>query len=320
MILDERALGPGNGARVFIAGPSPAMRTLERVIVSIAPTDIPVLIVGETGTGKEMVAAEIHRFSPHRNAEFLRVNCATLTPELLERQFGDAANGKSADAFGKTSTIFLDEVFELDAACQAKLLQILTKVNGNTPEDGVGPRVIAATSRNLEAEVAVGRFSEELYYRLKSISVSLCPLRHRKEDIPTLLDSFVRKYAVLFHHPLPKIGPPTLQKAMEYPWPGNVRELENVALKIAALGDEQAVVPDLTAASSACKPATQSDGLSLKLAARTASRQAERELILKVLERTHWNRKRAARELQISYKALLYKVKQLALDDSSADL
>jgi two-component system response regulator AtoC len=291
----------------FVAGVSPAMRALERVIADIAPTDIPVLLLGESGTGKEIVAMQIHRLSQHRNEPFVKMSCVALTPESFNGRlhYPDPANG------AVSGSLFLDEISQLDAACQPKLLHVLP--DGEEP--GAAPRVISSTSRNLDEEMRAGRFREELYYRVNGVCLRLPPLRHRKEDVPILTDFFLNKYSVLFNRPEPALSQPTLRALAEHSWPGNVRELENVIKKIVALGDERMAVADLGLHGVA--PGNGGEGVSLKQAARAASRQAERQLILKVLTRTRWNRKRAAQELQISYKALLYKLKQIGLDDSA---
>lgn len=177
-----------------------------------------------------------------------------------------------------------------------------------------------------------GRFREELYYRINGVHLQLPPLRDRREDIPALLEFFFKKYTSLFERPEPKVSESTVNLLLRHAWPGNIRELENVARKIVALGDEHLATHELSAENGA--KATESLRVpgaskipengsshvpfgSLKEAARAASRVAERAMILTQLERTHWNRKRAARELQISYKALLYKLKQLGLDSSN---
>jgi two-component system response regulator AtoC len=190
-------------------------------------------------------------------------------------------------------------------------------------------RVISSTTRNLEEEMKSGRFQEELYYRINGVHLRLPPLRDRSEDIPALLEFFFKKYASLFERSEPKISDATMSLLLRHSWPGNIRELENVARKIVALGDEHLATHDLSVGngSKAPDPHTGVSRISatvyshvptrsLKEAARAASRVAERAMILDQLERTHWNRKKAARELQISYKALLYKLKQLGLDGS----
>jgi len=302
---------------VFVPSASPAMLAIEHVVSDIAPTDIPVLLIGESGTGKEMVALRIHQLSRRRNEPFVKVSCAALTAEFLDRypygmESGDGTSGPSTGG-----TVFLDDVHELAPICQSKLLHVLP--DGGVSQDRcLGDRVISATSRNLEEELRAGRFREELYYRLDGVCLRLPPLRHRKEDIPVLVDFFMAKYAAAFGRPQPVLSSRTLQSLADYSWPGNIRELENAVRKIVALGDEHVAVADLGPSHAGPPPRSGfAEKLSLKQAGRAASQHAERELILKVLTRMRWNRKRAAQDLQISYKALLYKLKQFGLDHSA---
>jgi DNA-binding NtrC family response regulator len=301
----------------FARAVSPAMLALEQVIADIAPTDIPVLLVGESGTGKDVVALQIHQLSRRRDEPFVKMGCAAITPELFDRQRQGTPNGDYFGGHTSTGTVFLDEINELEMACQSKLLHVLPD-GGVSQQDRLGARVISATSRNLEEEMRTGRFREELYYRLNGVCLRLPPLRNRQEDIPILLDFFMAKYAVLFGRPQPVLASPTLQRLMEHTWPGNIRELENLVRKMVALGDERAAVADLGSPGGETRPCRSTgEKLSLKDTARAASHQAERELILKVLTRTRWNRKRAAQDLQVSYKALLYKLKQFGLARSA---
>jgi two-component system response regulator AtoC len=301
----------------FARAISPAMQALEQVIVDIAPTDIPVLLVGESGTGKEVVALRIHQLSRRRDEPFVKMGCAAITPEFFDRQHHHTLDSDLSESYANRGTVFLDEINELDMACQSKLLHVLPD-GGVSQERCLGARVISATSQNLEEEMRTGRFREELYYRLNGVCLRLPPLRNRKEDIPILLDFFAAKYAALFGRPQPVLSSPSLQLLMDYSWPGNIRELENFARKVAALGDERAAVVDLGSPMAESRPRrVPSERLSLKEAARAASHHAERELMLKVLTRTRWNRKRAAHDLQISYKALLYKLKQFGLAQSA---
>lgn len=312
----------GAGSVNFVGGASPAMRALDRVIADIAPTDIPVLLIGESGTGKEAIAREIHSRSRHSQAPFLKCNgAATNLDSLLA---GQPVGETGLRAGG---TLFLDEVSPLEPANQRVLLQVLSDADREPPGAGVGTRIISATTKNLEEEMRAGRFPQELYYRINGVCLRLPCLRHRREDIPDLLAFFLRKYATLFNRSQPQLEAATVDQLLRHSWPGNVRELENVARKIVALGDERLALEDLASGSLAVgSPAspervpvgdTHGNGRSLKEASREASRKAERELILQALDRTHWNRKRTARELQISYKALLYKLKQLNLDGTS---
>ena len=182
-------------------------------------------------------------------------------------------------------------------------------------------RVISATTQDIEEELRRGRFREDLYYRINGVCLRLPSLRDRRDDIPILLAFFLKKYAALLERREPQLEPATVELLLQHSWPGNIRELENMARKIVALGDEHLALSDLVArppmVTTLAEKHARAGGQSLKEAAREASRKAERELIAKALERTHWNRKRTARELQISYKALLYKLKQMNLDGVS---
>jgi two-component system response regulator AtoC len=304
------------------------MRALERTIADIASTDIPVLLVGESGTGKEVAALEIHRLSRRWNEPFVKCGCSGLTGDSLSARMQCAENVSAEDA-GSSGSLFLDGINHLEPAAQGRLLHLLPDSSGTPPEGCYSMRVISSTTRNLEEEMKSGRFREELYYRINGVHLRLPPLRDRKEDIPALLEFFFKKYTSLFERPEPKVSESTMSLLLRHSWPGNIRELENVARKIVALGDEHLATYDLMAENRTKAPAplpdaskipesgySQVPSASLKEAARAASRMAERAMILNQLERTHWNRKRAARELQISYKALLYKLKQLGLDGS----
>jgi two-component system response regulator AtoC len=324
-LISVGTLGVRSGLnQYFVHGVSPAMRALERTIADIAPTDIPVLLVGESGTGKEVVALEIHRLSRRWNEAFVKCGCAGLTAGSLAARLncGDSSAGDGATSSG---SLFLDEISHLDPASQARLLDMLPDGTGGASENHLSVRVISSTTRNLEEEMRSGRFREELYYRINGVNLRLPPLRQRTDDIPGLLDFFLKKYASLFGRPEPQLSAATMDLLLGHSWPGNIRELENIARKIVALGNEQLAIGDLPAGNFsrvAEPPLTPSSGISqapgrsLKEASREASRHAEREIILGQLERTHWNRKRTARDLQISYKALLYKLKQLGLDGS----
>lgn len=312
----------------FVHGASPAMMALERTIADIASTNIPVLLVGESGTGKEVVALEIHRLSKHRSEPFVKCGCSGLTADALAARLERA--GGSLEEVASRGSLFLDGINHLDPAAQGRLLHLLPDAGGAPSEGCLSMRVISSTTRNLDEEMKSGRFREELYYRINGVHLRLPPLRERKEDIPALVGFFLKKYTSLFERPEPKVGDATMTLLVRNSWPGNIRELENVVRKIVALGDEHLATHDLSAgngraaSSAAVSPKipesvhTHIPSGSLKEAARAASRQAERAMILNQLERTHWNRKRAARELQISYKALLYKLKQLGLEGSDA--
>jgi two-component system response regulator AtoC len=312
----------------FVHGTSAVMRALQRTVTDIASTDIPVLLVGESGTGKEVAALEIHRLSRHREEPFVKCGCSGLSGDSLSARLLRAENASEAES-STHGSLFLDGINYLEMSAQGRLLHMLPDGSGRPAQGCNGMRVISSTTRNLEEEMKSGRFQEELYYRINGVHLRLPPLRDRSEDIPALLDYFFKKYTSLFERAEPKISDSTMSLLLRHSWPGNIRELENVARKIVALGDEHLATHDLSVenGSKAPDPLRGAPKLpepvyahgptrSLKEAARAASRVAERAMILNQLERTHWNRKKAARELQISYKALLYKLKQLGLDGS----
>jgi DNA-binding NtrC family response regulator len=288
----------------FVSSISPEMQAIERTMIDMAATDVPVLITGESGTGKGAMALRMHQLSRHRDEPFIKINCSALaldTPGNLWTQSG---------------TVFLDEVSDLDPASQSRLLQLLPDGELPATGHGAGVRLIACTRHKLEQEVRALRFREDLYYRVKGVCLRLPPLRQRKADIPALLEHFLAKYSVLLGRAKPEIGRSVLGRLVDYSWPGNIRELEYTVQKIIALGDAASALADLGADGRESREPASPAPLSLKETAREASRQAERELILKVLARTRWNRKRAAQELQISYKALLYKLKQMGMESA----
>jgi two-component system response regulator AtoC len=305
----------------FAGGISPAIQNLENVIAEIAHTDIPVLLVGESGTGKEIFARRVHRLSAHGERPLLRISCASMSLAMLSRELGLNPDVRSDTAEGAGGTVFLDEISELDAACQRDLLYALPDGDTGARRGKLTLRVVSTTSRNLDEEMRAGRFRSELYYRINGVCLRLPPLRERKEDIPLLVELFLTKHATQLGRPRPSLSPRTLQVLLDHSWPGNIRELENVVRKIVALADEQLATAELSATARETRKieAIARYSYSLKAAARAASREAERELILKALARTRWNRKRAAQELQISYKSLLYKLKQIGFEDAEAN-
>ncbi len=307
-LLPEPAL-PG-----FVYGLGSIMQNLNDMAGEIARTDIPVLVVGESGTGKDAYAKLIHRLSLKSDSRFKKINCASFEPAELFGPFRPSKQPLAlANSFG---TLYLDNVQELDAASQRELLSHLP--DGESLESNEQPsvRFISSTTGNLESEVEARNFRRELYFRLNGVCLRLPPLRERKEDIPALVNYFVNKHSALLAREAPPITGQALQTLSAYHWPGNIRELENLARQFVVFGDLQTALNDLpTAAFGPYAPAGPSPGGSLKVAARAASKKAERELIMQALERTHWNRKRAARELQISYKSLLYKIKQIGVSN-----
>jgi DNA-binding NtrC family response regulator len=301
----------------YVSGVSPAIRAIEDVIAEIASTNIPVLLVGESGTGKQIFAHRIHSLSPRRQEALIKITCASMTGDTFAAELGLKSNGNSGHR--AEGTVFFDEISELDAACQRSLLCAL-------PDDDVAPhtgqltaRVISTTSRNLDEEMRAGRFRNELYYRINGVCLRLPPLRERREDIADFIEFFLTKHSAQLARPRPALSARSLGMFLNHSWPGNIRELENAVKKIVAVGDEQLAVSELVEAPPEARPAAvETRVASLKDAARAASRGAERGLILEALARTHWNRKRAAQELRISYKSLLYKLKQIGMEETEA--
>ena len=308
VLIEERHGARKSGSQLYLKSVSPAMRSIEQVMADIAPTEIPVLLIGESGTGKDAVALHLHRSSPRREQAFRKILGSSVMPEQL-----------SLNAIAREpGTVYLDEVADLSSAGQTRLLQSLAEREGSGTE--ATPRLISGTTRNLEEGMRAGRFREELYFRLNGVCLRLLPLRHRREDIPLLAEFFLARYAALFGRPQPVLSAQEMRALQEYDWPGNIRELENAMKKAVVLGGEVFQIVEAEAASEPPPaPAVEAPTLSLKDAARAASRRAERELILKALARTRWNRKRAAMELRISYKALLYKLKQIGPEEAAGD-
>jgi DNA-binding NtrC family response regulator len=297
-------------AEVFVYGVSPTMRTVNEMAVDIARTDIPVLIVGESGTGKDAYARLIHRLSLKSELRLQKIDCATFDPTQLTIHMRPAAQDLlPGEAHG---TIYFDNVQELGMTSQRGLLSLLPDEQSSDRREEKCCRVISSAPARLESEVEEGRFRRELYFRLNGACLRLPPLRERAEDIPVLTEHFLNKHAAYLKRRLPPVGNKAMQDLVAYHWPGNIRELENLVRKIVVFGDVQRVLNDLHSTLMADRePIQRGSQASLKVAARAASKRTERELIMQALERTHWNRKRAARELQISYKSLLYKIKQI---------
>jgi DNA-binding NtrC family response regulator len=296
----------------FVEGIGQSMKSLDVVIRELARSEVPVLLLAEAGTGKKATAERIHQMSAHREEPFRVVSCAEVTESMLNGG-GDAIGGVF-----EAGTVYFEELADLSPACQEALLSVLRVSEGNGNGHGVRARVICGTARDLEAEVRAGRFREDAYYRLSGVCLRLPPLRQRREDIPSLVSFFLTKYARDFRRPVPRLSEATQHLFQEYAWPGNIRELEDAAKAIVALGDESVAMGGLRSLLTRSERNGNGDRISLKQASRAASREAEKELILRVLQRTRWNRRRAAQELQISYKALLYKLKQIGYQEYGA--
>ncbi len=291
------------GARVWLESVSAGMRTVEAVIRELSQNDVPVLVVAEHGSGKAAAAARIHVLSGRASEPFQVYQGNEASEETLAAR--DDQGG----------TIYLQEVGDLTAAAQKELAR---QVGLTDAEQRRAPRYICGTSRELEPEVKAGKFREDLYYGISGVCLRMPPLRQRKEDIPVLRDWFLSGAARDFCRAVPVLSPETQNFFLEYNWPGNIRELKEAARAIVALGDETLAMGGLRSLLRRVDRGAKGYKISLKDAARAASREAERELILQVLTRTRWNRRRAAQELQISYKALLYKLKQIGYEEYGA--
>jgi two-component system response regulator AtoC len=309
--LPEIGKGTSRDTGTFVECVSPCMRPVEAVIRELSQSDVPVLLLAEVGAGKHATARRIHEISPRFAQPFSALSCSTLKPHDLD--FANLENARNGDGGG---TIFLDEVAGLNHAAQVDLTEALLHTVAKS--ERLSPRFIFGSSRDLDAEVKLGRLREDLYYRISGVCLRLPPLRQRKEDIPLLMAHFLKKYAQEFRRPVPEPSAEMHRLFHNYSWPGNLRELENAARLLVAVGDERLAMGGLRALFQKPSDDGNGAGLSLKAASRAASHEAEKALILKALTRTRWNRRRAAEELQISYKALLYKLKQIGYEGFGA--
>jgi two-component system response regulator AtoC len=308
---------------------SPSMRDVRAIIEEAASVDVTVLITGETGTGKDVAARAIHYLSPQAHGPFVKVNCAAMPRELLESELFGHERGAFTGAYklkiGKfelahRGSLYLDEIGDLHPALQAKLLHVLqdgsfSRVGGKTALKA-DVRVLAATNQDLERAVAEGRFREDLYYRLNVIQITIPPLRERPEDIPALVEYFVKHYSHAFHREGFSLPESVLQQFLRHRYPGNVRELENLIKRMIVLRDPY-LLRSIPRNGVTPQPAAPGQGeetqVSLREVVRRASLSAEREAITRVLEQNGWNRTRTAKAFKISYRGLLYKMKRVGL-------
>jgi two-component system, NtrC family, response regulator AtoC len=316
---------------VFFVAASPAMRKIRSQAALVAGVDIPVLMLGESGTGKEVVARLVHKLSPRAHRTFLKVNCAAVPADLLESElFGYEAGAFTGANHAKPGkfelcnkgTILLDEIGEMPPLLQAKLLHVLQDQQfsrlGSRSVIKVDVRILAATNINIPEALATKRLREDLYYRLNAFTLQLPPLRERKEEIPILLKHFMSRMSEEYARPPLPLSANMLQACQDYGWPGNLRELNNFIKRYLVLGDENLAIQELKPrdhvhgkAEVSSNPNEAPGGL--KSVARGAKDEAEAEAIKVALDQTNWNRKQAAALLQISYKALLYKIRQYGI-------
>ena len=325
--------------QIFFADNS-KMNKIKATIDEVAKTDITVLIKGESGTGKELLAQTIHLDSHRKEKPFIKVNCATIPKGLLESElFGfekGAFTGAHLEKPGKFElanhgTILLNDIGEIDISIQAKLLQVLqdgmfSRLGGNG-DVMVDTRVIATTKDHLEKTMMEGRFREDLFFRVNVISITVPPLRDRKEQILPLSQYYFNFYKKKYGKEPGPFSSMMLNAFKEYEWPGNIRELENMVKRIVLFGEESPVLQTISGKrlddgrslqsneNPFSSPSAENTSLNLKEVGKRAAEVAEREIIQSTLQETHWNRKRAAKLLRVSYKALLYKIQKYHLDD-----
>jgi len=325
-----------------IIGRSAGMLHVFGLVEQVAPSQASILITGESGTGKELIAQAIHQRSPRREAPFVKVSCAALPETLLESELFGHERGAFTGALSRRAgrfemaaggTIFLDEIGDVPAAMQVKLLRFLQerqfeRLGGNQTLT-VDVRIVAATHRDLRSLIRQGTFREDLYYRLNVVNVCVPPLRERKEEIPVLVDHFLHLYSAKYGRQRNAISDGLMKGFLAYGWPGNVRELENMLKRIVVLQSEDAIADEIfgaptqsaqaePSAPEANEPVSVDAGsaqVSLRDIGRRAARDAEREALKRVLNQTNWNRKKAARILEVSYKTLLQKIKECGLGE-----
>jgi two-component system, NtrC family, response regulator AtoC len=309
-------------------GPSEAMQAVRQKVERAAGLNVPILILGESGTGKEVLANFVHKSSPWRSGPFIKVNCPAIPGTLIESElFGfqkGAFTGANANKPGRMElaqggTLFMDEIAELDSSLQAKLLHVLqdghfTRI-GDHEERRMDARIICATNRNLAREIEGGGFRSDLFYRINVISITLPSLRERREDIPYLVEYLRQQFNRRFQRDAAPLSKETVHLLQQREWPGNVRELENCLARYVVLGSEDTFYSERPEKSPVhfTYETTEDGNIPLKRIAQQVTRRMERDVILKVLQANHWNRRRTAEVLKISYRALLYKVRQAGL-------
>jgi two-component system response regulator AtoC len=311
-----------------VFGQTPLMRDIRQKLERVAGANISVLISGESGTGKDIMARLLHLYSPWANGPFVKVNCPAIPGTLLESELFGYERGAFTGAYGAKpgrvemahrGTLFLDEIAELDAMLQSKLLQLLQDGQfsriGAQEDKKVEVRVVCATNRQLHHEIEQGHFRQDLFYRIAAMTLHLPPLRERLVDLPVICEYLLGYYNDKLNGRAPMLRAATLAKMQRYSWPGNIRQLENLIKRYVVMGTDDVILTELL------QP-VEHDGLdgllfegpiSLKKLTRQTVRQIEAKIILKALHANNWNRKKTARSLEISYRALLYKLKDVGI-------
>jgi len=311
-----------------IFGRSAAMKPIRQKVQKVLGTDVPILIQGENGTGKGLLAQYVHSRSPFASGAFVKVNCAAIPAALLESELFGYEKGAFTDAhtsrpgyveLAHRGTLFLDEIADLDLSLQAKILHLLQDGQfsriGDKQERRAETRVICATNRNLQEEIDAGRFRHDLFYRINVISIMLPSLRERREDIVLLADYFLEQHNSRFERETPPFTDEILESLSCREWRGNIRELENLMARYVILGSLGALAPEPPARRSTVSSVGAGPGgtIPLKRIAKQAVREMEGNLILKALRENKWNRRKAAQALSISYRALIYKIREAGL-------
>ena len=326
-------------------GDSPAMSKVKSIIEQVANSELTVLIRGESGTGKEIVARSLHELSARRDQPFIKVNCAAIPRDLLEAELFGYEKGAFTGAhktkqgrfeLANKGTMFLDEIGDMPLELQSKLLQVLEQQEfvrvGGIQNIHVDVRIICATNKNLESAISQRDFRDDLFYRLNEITIFLPPLRERKEDIALLVDHFLQKYNKLYTRNFAGLSPESTNQLVRFHWPGNIRQLENMLKQVVVREDEsiitdlinsashQVINPSVTVNGSRFEaqpdPPDSPDDYSLKNRIGQTIAREEKRLIGEVLNKTNWNRRKAAELLQISYRSLLYKIKDYNLNST----
>jgi len=322
----RNALGPS-----VIFGQTEELSRIRQTVERVAAIRVPVLLEGESGTGKEVLANYLHQISPWCEQPLIKVNCAAIPGSLLESELFGYEKGSFTGAYNSRAGKFehadggsmvLDEIADIDSGLQAKLLQVLqdgcfSRI-GDLEERRCDVRILCITNRDIQSEIQTGRFREDLYYRINVVNIQMPPLRRRLEDLPILVDYFLKNYAERFDRTVQPLSSSLMDRFRQHHWPGNIRELENYLKRYVILESPDSILNEIEErrADSSNDAGFQLPPLtdfSLKKYSKIASQKAERFLILEALKNTRWNRKRAAELLGISYRALLYKIKEAGL-------
>jgi two-component system, NtrC family, response regulator AtoC len=322
--VDANALPPEE----IVFGTSPAMREVRQRALKICRTNVPVLLIGDGGTGKEILARWLHANSSFAAGEFVKVNCAAIPGSLLESELFGHEKGAFTGALvakpgrverAHQGTLFLDEIADLDSALQSKLLHFLQDGYfsrlGDQRERVVDTRVMCATGRRLDDEIAAGRFRADLFYRINVLKIEMPRLAHRREDIPQLAEHFRQLHMQQFDKECDPFGPELVGYLQNLTWPGNLRELSNCIARYIVIGPESLAQREAARPRPAAYSPSGAHGkpVSLKKITKEAIREMERNAIVEALRANHWNRRKAAQALKISYRAMIYKIRDAGL-------